>query len=287
MKKHITGAALLIGLLSLGAAPVVAGHYHGHVKYGYGAGKGMVPKAMTRSYGCAHRSYHHGKAYKHGKSYGKGHHKHGWKGHHRGGYKHPHKRGWSKGYGHPHGYGLSMHPHAHKQYGQMQYGKRKSYQQPMTNDAPAKPQQQAPASAPARQPAAPAMPAAPQTIVDVATAAEQFGTLLSAVKAAGLVETLSGDGPFTVFAPTDAAFAKLPEGTVSGLLKDKDALTGVLTYHVVAGRLEASDLVEQGRFETVNGAKLELGQLDVAKSDIGASNGVIHVIDAVLLPPSS
>jgi uncharacterized surface protein with fasciclin (FAS1) repeats len=177
--------------------------------------------------------------------------------------------------------------HGQKQYGQMPYEQGTSYPQPATNDTPMKPQQPAPASAPANQPAAPAMQAAPQTIVDIATAAEQFGTLLSAVKAAGLVETLSGEGPFTVFAPTDEAFGKLPEGTVSGLLKDKDALTGVLTYHVVAGRLEASDLVEQGRFETVNGATLELGQLDVAKSDINASNGVIHVIDAVLLPPSS
>jgi uncharacterized surface protein with fasciclin (FAS1) repeats len=285
MKKHITGAALLIGLLSLGTAPVVAGHYHGHAKYGYGAGKGMAPKAMTGRYCCAYRSYHHGKSYKHGKSYGKGYHRHGWKGHHRGGYK----RGWSKGYG----YGRSMQPYGQKhygqqkQYGQMDYGKGKSYPEPMNDYAPAKPQQQAPASAPASQPAAPALKAAPQTIVDVAVSAGQFGTLVSAVKAADLVETLSGDGPFTVFAPTDEAFAKLPEGTVSGLLKDKDALTGVLTYHVVAGRLEASDLVEQGKFETVNGATLELGQLDVAKSDISASNGVIHVIDAVLLPPSS
>jgi uncharacterized surface protein with fasciclin (FAS1) repeats len=297
MKKYITGAALLIGLLSLGTTPVVAGHHYGHAKSGYGAGKAMAPKAMTRGYGCAHRSYHHGKSYKHGRSCGKGHHKHGWKGHHRGGYKHPYKRGWSKGYGHRHGYGRYMHPYGGKPYGQMQHGQKQygqmpyeqgtSYPQPATNDSPMKPQQQAPASAPANQPAAPAMQAAPQTIVDIATAAEQFGTLLSAVKAAGLVETLSGEGPFTVFAPTDEAFGKLPEGTVSGLLKDKDALTGVLTYHVVAGRLEASDLVEQGRFETVNGATLELGQLDVAKSDIKASNGVIHVIDAVLLPPSS
>jgi len=277
MRKHITGAALLIGLLSLGATPVLAGHYHGHAKSGYGAGKGMAPKATSHPYGCAKRSYHHGKVY------GKGHKKHGWKGHHRGGYGHPYKRGWTKGHGHPYGYGRSMHPHGHKHYGHKPSGAAKGYSEPMRQGAPAA----TPGQAPAYQPADPVVEAAPQTIVDVAVAAEQFGTLLSAVKAADLVDTLNGDGPFTVFAPTDEAFAQLPEGTVAGLLKDTDALTQILTYHVVAGRLEASDLLEQGSYETVNGATLELGQIDVAKSDISASNGVIHVIDQVLMPPSS
>ena len=127
-------------------------------------------------------------------------------------------------------------------------------------------------------------------IVDVAVKAGSFKTLVAAVKAAGLVETLKGDGPFTVFAPTDEAFAKLPKGTVEDLLKpeNKDKLVSILTYHVVAGKVKSSDLLSTTSAETVNGQKasigLRVGNANVIKADIGASNGVIHVIDTVLIP---
>jgi len=133
-----------------------------------------------------------------------------------------------------------------------------------------------------------------KTIVDVAAGAGQFKTLVAAVKAAGLAETLSGAGPFTVFAPTDEAFAKLPAGTVENLLKpeNKQKLAGILTYHVLAGKVMAAD-VKTMSAKTVNGkeapikvdgGKVTIGAANVVKTDVGASNGVIHVIDAVLLP---
>jgi uncharacterized surface protein with fasciclin (FAS1) repeats len=134
----------------------------------------------------------------------------------------------------------------------------------------------------------------PGTIVDVAVAAGDFTTLVSAVEAADLVETLSGEGPFTVFAPTDAAFEALPEGALDDLLADTEALAGVLTYHVVPEELLAADVVEVSEVATVNGAALPVmvdgetvmvGDATVVTTDIDASNGVIHVIDAVLLPP--
>ena len=113
-------------------------------------------------------------------------------------------------------------------------------------------------------------------IVDTAVSAGSFKTLAAALEAAGLVDTLKGDGPFTVFAPTDEAFAALPEGTVETLLKpeNKDQLIAVLTYHVVAGEVKAADVVKLDSAATV------------IKTDIAASNGVIHVIDAVILPKS-
>ncbi|MFM7135865.1 MAG: fasciclin domain-containing protein [Planctomycetota bacterium] len=132
-------------------------------------------------------------------------------------------------------------------------------------------------------------------IVDTAVAAGDFSTLVAAVKAAGLVETLKGDGPFTVFAPTDAAFAKLPEGTVASLLKpeNKDKLVAILTYHVVPGKVMAADVVKLTEAKTVQGkaakVKVDGGTVmidgaKVVKTDIPCSNGVIHVIDAVILP---
>lgn len=135
------------------------------------------------------------------------------------------------------------------------------------------------------------------TIVEVAVSAGQFNTLVAAVKAAGLVETLSGKGPFTVFAPTDAAFAKLPAGTVEALLADKEKLTAILTYHVIPGRVTAADIVAAGgaRAKTVNGQELSVvlrdgkvyaGGAQVVTADVAASNGVIHVVDTVLLPGS-
>ena len=140
--------------------------------------------------------------------------------------------------------------------------------------------------------------AADKDIVDTAVAAGQFKTLAAALTAAGLVDTLKGPGPFTVFAPTDAAFAKLPPGTLDTLLKpeSKAKLTAILTYHVVAGKVMAADVVKLKEAKTVNGAmvavKVDGGNVminnaKVATADIGASNGVIHVIDTVLLPPAN
>lgn len=131
-------------------------------------------------------------------------------------------------------------------------------------------------------------------IVDTAVAAGQFKTLVTALKAAGLVETLKGDGPFTVFAPTDEAFAKIPKEKLEALLKDKKALTAVLTYHVVAGKVMAADAAKLDAAKTVNGqpvkieakdGKVMVGGAEVVKADIECTNGVIHVIDAVLMPP--
>ena len=132
-------------------------------------------------------------------------------------------------------------------------------------------------------------------IVDTAVAAGNFKTLATALKAADLVETLKGKGPFTVFAPTDEAFAKLPEGTVADLLKpeNKKKLAGILTYHVVAGKVMAADVVKLTEAATVQGSKVSIKVTDgkvkvdaanVVKTDIACSNGVIHVIDAVILP---
>ena len=132
-------------------------------------------------------------------------------------------------------------------------------------------------------------------IVDTAVDAGSFTTLAAALEAAGLVDTLKGEGPFTVFAPTDEAFAALPEGTVENLLKpeNKDRLIAVLTYHVVPGAVEAADVVKLDSAETVNGESVTITASDagvtvdnanVIKTDIMTSNGVIHVIDAVILP---
>lgn len=135
-------------------------------------------------------------------------------------------------------------------------------------------------------------------LVDTAVKAGQFNTLVAAVEAAGLVDTLKGEGPFTVFAPTDEAFAALPEGTVEELLKpeNKDKLTAILTYHVVPGKVMANDVAgAETMAASVQGQELKINGSDgvmindamVTAADIGASNGVIHVIDKVLLPPQS
>jgi uncharacterized surface protein with fasciclin (FAS1) repeats len=134
-------------------------------------------------------------------------------------------------------------------------------------------------------------------IVDTAVAAGSFKTLVAAVQAAGLVDTLKGKGPFTVFAPTDDAFAKLPKGTVEGLLKDIPKLTAILTYHVVAGKVMAADVVKLKTAKTVQGQEVKIdaskwhlhktvkiNDANVVKADVAADNGVIHVIDKVLLP---
>jgi uncharacterized surface protein with fasciclin (FAS1) repeats len=145
--------------------------------------------------------------------------------------------------------------------------------------------------------AAPAALAAEKDIVDTAVAAGNFKTLAAALQAAGLVDTLKGPGPFTVFAPTDDAFAKLPAGTVESLLKpeNKAKLTAILTYHVVAGKVMAADVVKLKDATTVNGAVVAIkvagdtvmiNDAKVTATDVAASNGVIHVIDSVLLPPA-
>lgn len=132
----------------------------------------------------------------------------------------------------------------------------------------------------------------PKDIVDTAIAAGNFKTLAKALTAAGLVDTLKGAGPFTVFAPTDEAFAKLPAGTLDALLKDKAKLRAVLTYHVVPGKVMAADVMKLTEAKTVQGQKVAIDTTNgvkvdnatVAKTDIVCSNGVIHVIDSVILP---
>lgn len=137
-----------------------------------------------------------------------------------------------------------------------------------------------------------------QDIVDTAVRAGQFKTLAAALKAADLVATLKGPGPFTVFAPTDEAFAKLPAGTVENLLKpeNKAKLTAILTYHVVPGAVKAEQVTKLDQAKTVNGAmvkvttkggKVTINDATVVKADIPASNGMIHVIDKVILPPQN
>lgn len=129
-------------------------------------------------------------------------------------------------------------------------------------------------------------------IVDTAVKAGSFTTLVAAVKAAGLVETLKGAGPFTVFAPTDEAFAKLPKGTVDALLKDIPKLKKILTYHVVAGKVMAADVVKMKSAKTVEGSEVKIDASNgvkindstVTTPDVAADNGVIHIIDTVLMP---
>jgi len=146
---------------------------------------------------------------------------------------------------------------------------------------------------PAPATAAPAM----GDIVDVATEAGSFKTLLTAATAAGLVDTLKGAGPFTVFAPTDEAFAALPAGTLDGLLKDPEALKQILLYHVVSGKVTADQVVGLTSADSVAGPAIKIAVKDgkvmlndsatVVTTDVAASNGIIHVIDQVILPPAN
>ena len=136
-----------------------------------------------------------------------------------------------------------------------------------------------------------ALSANAKDIVDTAVAAGSFKTLATALTAAGLIDTLKGPGPFTVFAPTDEAFAKIPKADLDALLKDKAKLTSVLTYHVVAGKVMAAD-VKAGKVKTVLGSEItvttmggvKVDKANVVKTDIVADNGVIHVIDSVVMP---
>ena len=138
-------------------------------------------------------------------------------------------------------------------------------------------------------------PAASQNIVDIAASNPEFSTLVTAVTAAGLGSTLSGTGPFTVFAPTNAAFAKIPPAQLQAILADKAQLTKILTYHVIPAKVLAGDLKKKQNVATVEGAKVKIrkskmaatiGDAKITQTDIPASNGVIHVIDTVLLPPA-
>lgn len=130
------------------------------------------------------------------------------------------------------------------------------------------------------------------TIVDIAVQAGSFNTLVQAVQAAGLVETLSGEGPFTVFAPTDEAFAQIPQDTLQAVLANKEQLTAILTYHVVPGKLMAADVVRSNQLQTVQGQSItvstdggvKVDDANVVQTDIEADNGVIHVIDKVIMP---
>ncbi len=169
-----------------------------------------------------------------------------------------------------------------------------------TSPTMASPAASVPATSAASTPAPTMSESAAPDIVDTAVAAGDFSTLATALTEAGLVETLKGEGPFTVFAPTDDAFSKLPEGALDDLLKDKEALTGVLTYHVVPGEVMASQVagmdgeqvttVQGGTFTVnVDDGKVSLtdgagNTVNVVQTDITASNGVIHVLDGVLLP---
>jgi uncharacterized surface protein with fasciclin (FAS1) repeats len=148
-----------------------------------------------------------------------------------------------------------------------------------------------PKSPPAKPPAKEMKDAAAKDIVDTAIADGRFTTLVKAVQAAGLVDTLKGKGPFTVFAPTDEAFAKLPADTLKGVLADKAKLTKILTYHVVPGKLVAGDVLKAKSLKTVQGGSLAvdakattIGGAKIIVTDVMTSNGVIHAIDTVLLP---
>ncbi|WP_425145062.1 fasciclin domain-containing protein [Deinococcus sp.] len=134
---------------------------------------------------------------------------------------------------------------------------------------------------------------AQDTIAGIVSKDPQFSTLLAALKAAGLDKTLAGTGPFTVFAPTNAAFAKIPKATLTALLKNKAGLTKVLTYHVVSGKVMAADVMKMTTAKTLEGSALkvsvmgktvEINNAKVIKADVAASNGVVHVIDTVLMP---
>jgi uncharacterized surface protein with fasciclin (FAS1) repeats len=258
MKMRTAAAGLVCLTLGLGTQASIAGHYGHAAKSGYGMPVGYTYGHPGYRKGWGHAQWRWGPA-----NYG-------------------HKHAWSKKH--------SCHRGAYKKHYSGSY--RKHGNSAATYSAPdataatqgyAAPEPAATYSAPkATAPKAAGMP----NIVETAVSAEAFATLVSAVKAAGLVETLSGEGPFTVFAPTDEAFNRLPEGTVANLMADPEALTNVLTYHVVAGRLSAADLLQQKEFETVNGATLELSQLNVGQADLEAANGIIHVIEDVLLPPA-
>ncbi|MGB5340406.1 MAG: fasciclin domain-containing protein [Gammaproteobacteria bacterium] len=182
-----------------------------------------------------------------------------------------------------HAYGMHRYPGPMQSYGYPahQYDKYSHKEVPVKKARKVE-QPQKYATAPETQ----LLPSQGPDIIEVAAVAGDFHTLIKAVVAADLYDTLRGDGPFTVFAPTDAAFAKLPEGTLEGLLADKEKLAAVLSYHVVPGRVTAADILQQRELETVQGQRLSIDSLSVVSADIETANGIIHVIDSVLIPGS-
>lgn len=234
----------------------------------------------------------HGMGY--GKSYAKGCGYHAWQhphGYGMGHWKPRHGYGYGKGYGYGYGMGHGMPHHGHGYHKGMGYGKGMYGSHPMMKTGGyGYGQPKAGGYGMGQKDKA---AASEKDIVDTAVSAGNFTKLVEAVKAAGLVEILRGEGPFTVFAPTDEAFAKLPAGTLDALLEDKEKLTAVLTYHVVPGSLRAASVANRDSVETVQGqpltvtaddAGVRVDEATVTKTDIVASNGVIHVIDSVVLP---
>ncbi len=229
------------------------------------------------------------------------------------GWHHPHGHGMS-GWGHPYGHGKYMYKkhghghgygkpgyrqgHGHPYYGHMQgyrkgygVGHHGGYYMMNTGRYGSDYGRTATDESGKDQPSKSA--SAGKDIVDTAVSAGSFTTLVEAVKAAGLVDTLRGEGPFTVFAPTDEAFAKIPQDQLNALLQDKDKLTAILTYHVAPGKLQAEEIVKRASVKTVQGQSLTVSTKDngvrvddanVTKTDIVASNGIIHVIDTVVIP---
>lgn len=265
--RILTGMACAIAITAI-ASPAVAGHKHGgfhkhgsYMKHGGSNNFGYQQHSgYAKRHGYGHRMHPRWMAKRH----------HGW-----------HRHG---NYGMPGGYGPMG-------YGAMSHGKGGHGPTGMYKSAADKPQYGSGKTAGSYDAgnltgAKPKTSQATGDIVATASAAGSFSTLIAAVEAADLVTTLQGEGPFTVLAPNDAAFAKLAEGTLDGLLQDPDALSSVLTYHVIPGRLTAADLVEAGEATTVNGDVVTLAQLDVADADVEASNGIIHVLDTVLIPSS-
>ena len=231
-------------------------------------------------------------AFAHGMKYGKSCGYHGW--HHPHGYgkgygKSGHGHGYGHGYGHGKHYWMPRHGYGYhhgKMYGKGGYGHYPMWK--MGGYGYGKPSYASPKMSETEDPASSA-----KDIVDTAVSAGSFTTLVEAVKAAGLVDTLRGEGPFTVFAPTDEAFAKIPADQLNALLQDKDKLTAVLTYHVAPETLRAKDVVKRDSISTVQGQSLSvkadetgvrIDEAKVTKTDIIASNGVIHIIDTVVLP---
>lgn len=275
LKSTCTGLACAL-TLAIGASPAVAGHkYGGYYKHG---GYGMTYNKARPMYQRPAHPYCQGRAMASGQGYAMPGH-HGFRPMQRGYQKHSkpnHRYGYGGNMAGSYGgaksakhsaYGSGYGHGAGKQYGKPAGGKTADVSSGYANAA------NAGATTPAQK-----------DIVGVAAAAGNFSTLISAVKAAGLADTLTGEGPFTVLAPSDEAFNELPKDQVAGLMSDTDALKNVLTYHVIAGQLSAADLLEKGEATTVNGAKVSVAQLDVAKADVMASNGVIHVINKVLIP---
>ena len=252
---HLRDALVITAVLGLGLATLPAKAYNNHCK-------------MMKPYGYMGHMHSHGphQHYSPMKPYG-----HSPYGHSRKSYSYDNSGRYN--YSQPERYSYSQ-------------PERYSYGQP-ERGADARPDQaQAPTPAPEKAATLSDVPAAATgpDIIETAAVAQNFKTLLRASEAAGLYDTLRGEGPFTVFAPNDEAFKKLPEGTLDALLADQDRLVAVLSYHVVSERLTAADLLQRREITTVQGQTLNIDQLDVAAADIEASNGIIHAIDSVLIP---